>query len=76
MAEVALRDRFWACRSREEAINFVEGLKLTVKGLREFAEQVGWNPNLLGCGRKAEQIRWLVEHTVGHKVDREAFWKS
>ena len=72
LAFEAARYGLYCCETRKDAVAYVEGLKLTLAGLDEYAASLGLST--LRGRNKAEKIQCLVEFTVWHDLDRQAIW--
>ena len=64
------RERLFACGNKEDALQYVKGLKLTNEGLKAFAAFL--HCGLLGAGKKEQMITAIVNGTVMAKLNAEA----
>lgn len=64
------REQLFACQGKEEAIQYVESLPLTVAKLKEFAKYL--RCGLFGAGKKDQIIVAIVNGTVMSKLNAEA----
>lgn len=64
------REQLLACKTKEDAIRYVQGLKLTNEGLKTFA--VFLHCGLFGAGKKEQMITAIVNGTVMAKLNAEA----
>lgn len=64
------REQLLACKTKEDAIRYVQGLKLTNEGLKTFAAFL--HCGLFGAGKKEQMITAIVNGTVMAKLNAEA----
>ena len=64
------KEQLFACKSKDEALQYVDGLKLTGEGLKTFAKFL--HCGLFGASRKAQIVTAIVNGTVMAKLNAEA----
>ena len=64
------KEQLFACRGKEDALQYVKGLKLTNDGLKTFAAFL--HCGLFGAGNKEQIIAAIVNGTVMAKLNAEA----
>ena len=64
------KEQLFACRGKEDALQYVKGLKLTNDGLKTFAAFL--HCGLFGAGNKEQIITAIVNGTVMAKLNAEA----
>lgn len=64
------REQLFACKSKDEALQYVDGLKLTGEGLKTFARFL--HCGLFGASKKAQIVTAIVNGTVMAKLNAEA----
>lgn len=66
----AWKEHLFACQSKDEAIQYIESLPLTVANLKEFAKYL--RCSLFGASKKAQIVTAIVNGTVMAKLNAEA----
>lgn len=66
----AWKERLFACQGKDEAIQYIESLPLTVANLKEFAKYL--RCSLFGASKKAQVVTAIVNGTVMAKLNAEA----
>lgn len=64
------KEQLFACGGKEDALQYVKGLKLTNEGLKTFAAFL--HCGLFGAGNKEQIIAAIVNGTVMAKLNAEA----
>lgn len=64
------KEQLFACKSKDEALQYVKGLKLTNEGLKAFAAFL--HCGLFGAGKKEQMVAAIVNGTVMSKLNAEA----